>query len=376
MKNPPLVSSQASRSMLPKLLTHSRNSIVVSLSTLLIFSFISMGGCNSRNDEAPLIEFNKIPPAGEGGVEQVAEVAGLVRGAQADEKIVLFAKTDRWWIQPGPEQPYTTIQKDASWSNTIHLGSEYAALLVGPNYRPPPTTPTLPTEGGEIKAVAIVKGLPGLPSAFKTIHFGGYDWKVRSASSNRGGAINLYNPANAWTDDSGALHLRIAMDSGKWRCAEVNMTRSLGYGTYRFVVRDSSFLEPAAVLGMFTWDDNAPEQYYREFGIELTRWGDPTNKNAQFIVEPYYVSANVVRFMAPSGRLTYSFRWQPESLLFAATQGDGKTRQRPIAEHSFTTGIPAPGNESVHMNLYIFGSSRIPLKNQTEVVIEKFEYIP
>jgi hypothetical protein len=41
------------------------------------------------------------------------------------------------------------------------------------------------------------------------------------------------------------------MSSGKWRCAEVNLARSLGYGTYRFVVRESSFLEPAAVLSMF-----------------------------------------------------------------------------------------------------------------------------
>ena len=360
----------------PKVLNHSRNCIVVSLFASLLLSLILAGGCGSRNDVAPVIEFKKIPPAGEGGVEQVAEVVGSVRGAHADERIVIFAKTDRWWVQPGPEQPYTAIQKDATWSNSIHLGSEYAALLVGPGYRPPPTTPSLPTEGGEIKAVAMGKGLPGPPSAFKTVHFSGYDWKVRSASSNRGGAINLFSPANAWTDDSGALHLRITTDSGRWHCAEVNMTRSLGYGTYRFVVRDSSFLEPATVLGMFTWDNDAAEQYYREFGVELTRWGDPTNKNGQFIVEPYYVSANVVRFMTPSGRVTYSFRWQPENLSFTATQGDGKTKQRPIAEHSFTSGIPAPGNESVHMNLYVFGSSRIPLKNQTEVVIEKFEYIP
>lgn len=31
-------------------------------------------------------------------------------------------------------------------------------------------------------------------------------------------------------------------------------THSLGYGTYRFVVRDISKLEPSEVFSLFTWD--------------------------------------------------------------------------------------------------------------------------
>ena len=49
---------------------------------------------------------------------------------------------------------------------------------------------------------------------------------------------------------------------------------------------------------------------------------------------------------------------------------------RIINEHVFTSGIPRAGGDSVRMNLYVFGQGQIPLKNETEVVIDKFEYLP
>jgi len=344
----------------------------------LIVIYLLAGGCGTRIETSePTIEFRKIPEAREGGPEPITQIEGQVKGARQGEQIVLFAMSGQWWIQPSGDRPFTTIKSDSTWSSSTHYGMEYAALLVEPGYRPPLTTPTLPPKGGPIRAIAVVKGVPGPDPVFKTIHFSGYDWKVRSASSNRGGGTSLYDAANAWTDESGALHFRITMNSGRWNCSEVNLLRSLGYGTYRFVVRDASFLEPAVVLSMFTWDDGAPEQNHREFDFEIARWGDPNNKNAQFVVQPYYVPANVARFVAPSGPVTYSVRWQPDNLSFQAVQGNGKAKSPHfIAEHTFTSGIPTPGNESVHMDLYLFSSSPIPLKKQTEVVIEKFEYLP
>ena len=49
--------------------------------------------------------------------------------------------------------------------------------------------------------------------------------------SDKGGTSNLYNPENAWTDASGALHMQIKKKSGSWSCAEIFLNRSLGYGT-------------------------------------------------------------------------------------------------------------------------------------------------
>ena len=347
------------------------------LAFFLLIAPILAASCGNRNESAqPSIEFSTVPEAREGGVEAVTQIEGHVKGARADEKIVVFAKSDRWWVQPDPRQPFTAIQPSHAWNTPTHYGWEYAAVLAGPGYRPPETTDTLPALGGPIRAVATVKGRPAPPGSVKTIHFSGYDWKLRTVSSNRGGVAQLYDPANAGTDESGALHLRITKDSDKWHCAEINLTRSLGYGTYRFTVRDSSFLEPAVVLSMFTWDETSAEQNHREFGVEIGRWGDPTSRNAHFIVQPYYVAANVASFVLPTGRVSYSVLWRPENLQFKAVRGDEKSNARPIAERSFTSGIPTPGNESLHLNLYIFGTSRIPLKQPTEVVVEKFEYIP
>jgi hypothetical protein len=300
-----------------------------------------------------------------------------VAGAHSGQQIVLYARSGPWWVQPLTNQPFTKIQPDSRWSSSTHLGTEYAALLVDPGYRPSATMDSLPMKGGAVIAVASVKGLLGAQEVIKTVHFSGYEWKIRTAASNRGGGITHYDPENVWTDDGGALHLRIANNSGRWTCAEANLTRSLGYGLYRFVVRESSHLEPTVVLTMFTWDDSGQDQNHREVDVEITRWGDPLSKNAQYAVQPYYVPANVVRFMVPSGILTYSFQWEPGKISFRTVRGTSAGKgSHSIADHVFSSGVPTPGGELVHVNLYIFGSVASSLRNQNEVVIEKFEYLP
>ena len=317
-----------------------------------------------------------IPPAAEGGPDERAPIAGRVTGARAGQKIVLFAKAGIWWVQPTIEEPFTAIQPDSTWTNSTHLGTEYAALLVEPGYRPPPTIEVLPSEGGDVVAVKIVPREKSEQAGPRTLHFSGYEWQVRNVRSNRGGRPNIYSNANAWTDTNGFLHLRIAQNAGEWSCAEVKLSRSLGYGTYRFVVRDVSQLEPAAALSMFTWDEADAGQNHREMNIELARWGDAASKNAQYVVQPYYVPANVVRFNVPPGALTHSLRWQAEQAAFKTVRGAAGDGPSVVAEHTFTTGVPAPGGESIHLDLYIFGNAKNPLQNNVEVVIEKFEYLP
>lgn len=317
-----------------------------------------------------------IPPAAEGGPDKRAPIAGRVTGARAGQQIVLFAKSGIWWVQPTRDEPFTPIQTDFTWTNTIHLGTEYAALLVQPGYSPPQTMEVLPPEGGEVVAVKIVAGEKSEEAAPRTLQFSGYEWLVRNVSSPRGGRNNIYSHANAWTDANGFLHLRISQNAGEWNCAEVKLSRSLGYGTYRFVVRDVSLLEPAAVLSMFTWDEAEAGQNHREMDIEIARWGDPGSKNAQFVVQPYYVPANVVRFDVPAGALTHSIRWQPGQAVFKTVRGTAADGRAVIAEHTFTNGVPVPGNESIHLDLYVFGNATTALQKDVEVVIEKFEYLP
>ena len=317
-----------------------------------------------------------IPPAAEGGPDTSAPIGGRVTGARAGQQIVLFAKAGIWWVQPTKVEPFTAIQPDSTWTSSTHLGTEYAALLVEAGYRPPPTTDVLPSEGGEVVAVKIVSGEKSEQAAPRTVQFSGYEWQVRNVRSTRGGRNNVYSNANAWTDANGFLHLRIAQNAGEWSCAEVKLSRSLGYGTYLFVVRDVSQLEPAAVLSVFTWDEADAGQNHRELNIELAKWGDPASKNGQFVVQPYYVPANVVRFNVPAGALTHSLRWEAGQAAFKTVRGTAASGPGVVAEHTFTTGVPAPGGEAIHLGLYIFGNAKDPLQKDVEVVIEKFEYLP
>jgi hypothetical protein len=329
------------------------------------------------SDSAPSIEFVTVPEAAAGGSERLAPISGRVTGSREGQQIVLFARSGVWWIQPLTVQPFTTVNDDSTWRNTIHLGTEYAALLVEPGYRPPATIDTLPKVGGPIVAVATVKGPGGFAEQpRKTVMFSGYEWELRSIASDRGGA-NDYDPENAWVDEHGFLHLRLALRNGRWTSSEVINTRSLGYGTYSFVLRDTSHLDPAAALGLLTWDEQGAEQNHREMDIEISQWGDRSINNGQYVIQPYYVPANVVRFLAPAGQLTHSFRWEPGRAAFRTVRGTSAANQgKAVAEHEFTAGVPIPGTERVRMNLYYFRFAPEPPRGDVEIVVEKFEYLP
>src|ERR1700750_1789518 len=105
---------------------------------LLIICILS--GCHSRQREVrPSIEFSRVPQADQGGRDRHDIIEGRVFGARPGQQIVLYSRNGTWWVQPLVDQPFTEIQKNSKWTNATHLGMEYAALLVDPGYRPPPT---------------------------------------------------------------------------------------------------------------------------------------------------------------------------------------------------------------------------------------------
>jgi hypothetical protein len=157
----------------------------------------------------------------------------------------------------------------------------------------------------------------------------------------------------------------------------VKLTRSLGYGTYRFQVRDVSHLEPSALLTLIAWDGVGTESNRHELDVELGRWGYLDNDNVHYVVQPYYVPANFVAFRAPPGLYTHSFRWEPGKVTFSTVAGSGNTTgARIFNQHVFTSGVPSPEGESVRIALYVFHQGRIPLENENEVIIDEFEYLP
>lgn len=335
---------------------------------------VALTGCRpSQAHEAPSIEFTRVPEAAEGTPQKLVEIAGRVKGTQPGQRIVLFALSGVWWVQPLGVQPFTAIQADSAWQNNTHPGAYYAALLVDSRYRPPLTMDALPERGGPVLAVATVRGAPPT-SPPATLRFSGYQWEIRQTARATERSQNLYDPANAWTDQKGFLHMRISRQNDQWASAEVKLSRSLGYGSYRFVVQDVSHLEPSAVFAMFTWDDLGPS---REMDIEVSQWGEPEDKNGQFVVQPFMVPANTVRFGLPRGTTTYWMKWEPGRVEFQTARGAESTMGRNVlAEHVFTSGVPAAGNERIRTNHYVYDNDRNPLQHESEIVIEKFEYLP
>jgi hypothetical protein len=348
--------------------------------SLLVVFCIALNSCQPHKaNSGPSIEFTHIPPAAEGGRERVDTISGRVRSARPKQQIVIYAHAGSWWVQPWPDHAFISIKADSTWSTETHLGFEYAALLVEPDYSPPPVMDTAPTQGGYVALVTIVKGA-GTPqlNPSGSLKFSGYDWRVRMIESVKGGTNNLYDAENAWTDASGALHMQIKKKSGRWSCAEIFLNRSLGYGTYSVTVRDTSHLEPAATFSMFTFDDPASEQHFREMDVEVSGRGNSANKNnARYIIQPFYIPENLFVFAAPSGALTYVLRWEPGRATFRTFRGrSAGAGSQLVAEHEFTSGIPVPGKAMPRLIFYVVASDRNPMQKPSEVVVEKFEYLP
>ena len=341
-------------------------------------TWLAAVGCSGEQAVGPAaqtIEFTTVPPVAAGGPDRTSRIAGRVTGARSAQRLVLYAKAGPWWIQPLTVQPFTHIRPHGSWENTTHLGTEYAALLVDATFQPLDTVEALPRPGGKVAAVATVPGNGRADEAPKVLTFSGYEWQVRQNPSDRGGQ-NAYHADNAWVDAEGALHLRLARRDGHWTSAEVILTRALGYGTYAFTVRDTSGLDPSATFGMLIWDEEAVDQNHRELDIEISRWGDPDVPNAQYVVQPYYVPANVTRFSAPAGLLTHSFRWEPGRASFQTTRGRNARGAHFVHRKAFASGVPSPGAERVRMNLYYFRYAPKPPQADVEVVIERFHHLP
>jgi hypothetical protein len=322
----------------------------------------------------------QVPIAAPGGPIRMEAISGVVHGARSDQRIVLFARYGVWWVQPTTERPFTSIGRDGKWSSSIHLGSEYAALLVDQGYQPAPQVDPLPGIGEGVDAVATIAGRPDpgapTPPPPTFISFSGYEWTVLGWSNERLGSHHEYSPKNVSLDGNGYLHLRISGSPAQWTCSQLGLTRSLGYGTYKFTVQNAAHFEPAAVLSMYTWAE-LPEQNHREMNVNLTRWGDGANRSAEFVVQPYFLPQNVFRFNVPSRTSTYSFRWEPGSVSFEAVPGRLASREQPpIASHSFNVGVPSPGRENAFLNFCEFKYSHVPLQHEAETVIERFQYLP
>lgn len=213
---------------------------------------------------------------------------------------------------------------------------------------------------------------PQLESAgSQIIKFSGHAWKVKTSRGNVGPGPNVFSAESVKIDQHGYLHLMIVQDGRRWLCSEVISERSFGYGEYRFVLQETANLDINAVLGLFLWETAAPQRYFREVDIEISRWGEGQKPNSQFVIQPYVRPENLVRFELPPGKAELSFKWTPGRLFCRA-----KVRGKVVREYLFTKGVPEPGLENVRLNNWLYRTTPPSNGKTVEVIVESFKFLP
>src|SRR6185295_7068654 len=183
-------------------------------SSLLLIYCVLIGCHSSSRDSSPVVAFNKVAAAYqespyrtdiiENRDYKTDIVEGHTTGTRSGQRIVLYAKTDgRWGVCRQSGQPFASIETDGRWKASVHLGIQYAALLVDPTYNPPEQTESLPIVGNGVVALAVVNGegpAPVLPSP-RILNFSGYEWTTSTGPIFHAGSRNYFDPANVWTDE-------------------------------------------------------------------------------------------------------------------------------------------------------------------------------
>jgi hypothetical protein len=217
-----------------------------------------------------------------------------------------------------------------------------------------------------------------------SLTFSGQTWGIKTTGTGSG---DQFDPGpNYWSNSTSVvsiaadgLHLKIAQINGVWYSGEVYLSQSLGYGTY--TVQISSRLDQldtnmvAAPLFIYA----APNQ---EFDVEYNGSGGhiPGTKNAQFVVQPYTVAGNLARYVqSATSKFTVQMEWRADHIAFtswngwASAPGSGDLIYQWTYKGSYN---PQPGQERVHINLWLLGGNPPTSGVGDEMVMHSFTFQP
>ncbi|MHB1461082.1 MAG: LamG domain-containing protein [Armatimonadota bacterium] len=309
--------------------------LIVIISTLLAPVICHSSGSDGQTvttEATPTIVFDHVPLYG-----SKENLTGHVTNVIPSEyRVSVFIYTSGWWTKPYFDESIrlVPINPDGAWTCSITTGqgdemaTRIAAYLLPASYMPPISQgfQEIPAEVSQhaVANVQVTRTNPELP---REIDFSGLKWTVKKSEFLVGppSAGNYFSASadDVWVDALGRLHLRISNHDGRWYCSEVIGKDSFGYGTYRFVIdNDPAAIDYNAVFGLFTWDDTAPSPY-REIDIEFSRWGNPTDPNAQYVLMPYDQPNHRHRYNLASlaGTSTHSLTWSQDALAFSSYTG-------------------------------------------------------
>ena len=219
---------------------------------------------------------------------------------------------------------------------------------------------------------------------FRTLQFSGYTWNVKASDALLGPGPNYFSDRteDIWIDESGYLRLKIVAREGKWFSTEVFTTIPFGYGTYTFTLASPvDQLDPNVVLGLFTYDDTAPEQAYRELDIEFSRWGETAGLNAQFVVQPWTNAGNRHRFNLDLQTVdsTHVFAWRADQIQFTSYRVTSSflNLNEPIESWLYTgIDVPPAGIGKARINLWLLNGNPPANGQEVEVIIKSFKMSP
>jgi hypothetical protein len=245
---------------------------------------------------------------------------------------------------------------------------------------PTMTIPTLPQ-----MVTSTPTATPAVPTRSQTtLHFGGLDWQIRSGTGGPG--PNIWDPANAWVDAQGSLHLKLSHIGSEWHSVELNATRRLGFGTYSFDVTGAiDQLDPNVVLGLYTYppSDVGPDKT-NEIDVEMARWGAAPNPNGNYTVWPVQAGLKqtykTYEFKLSGVQSTHQFIWTSRGVAFQSAPGSASDRMTPYASWNdqpaaptqYIPQLPVPLN----INLWLFQGKPPANGQEVEIVITRFTYTP
>ena len=300
------------------------------------------------------------------------------------DKVVVYVLTNQWYVQPLIAASFTNIETGGWWSTSTNPWNTIVALLVNPaNYTPAAMEITNPALDPGV--IAWAQYPPGPIS----VQFSGYTWGIKMTGSAPG---DQFNPGpNFWSDDpsvvsvacDGSLHLQINQINGVWQSAEVFLTKSLGYGTYTVKVASHLDQLPLNTVAAPLFIYAAPGQ---EFDNEysgpdgLTTIAAPNN--AQFVVQrpdgQFISGTNLLTYPQPStAQFTTQMVWSATQVTFTSWNGwaNDPTSNTEIATWTYNGApIPQPGQERVHINLWLYGGTAPATGTGNEMTINSFSF--
>lgn len=201
----------------------------------------------------------------------------------------------------------------------------------------------------------------------------GYKWIVKAPMAKSGPGPNFFGPESIRFDESQRqITLALTQKRNRWYSGEIYSESTFSFGEFTLIFSIPSKLDSQLVFGFFLYNEHSPP-YYDEIDFEIAEWGDITNYNSQFSIQPYQVPGNATTYNLKDIFIENKIviNWQKEQILFNLFDKYGNEKSSWTYEGN---NIPIGEGSRVHMNLWLFQGQKPAENGSREVIIHDFQY--